>query len=90
MVDMKHLAILIVLAGCTAAQTPLPPVVEDTCGAARFDTLIGQNATMLERTLLLAPVRVIRPGDAVTRDFRTDRVNFHIGADETIQRVDCG
>ncbi len=87
---MKRLVALILLAGCTATQAPLPPQMEDTCGASEFAGLIGQNATALERTLLLGPVRVIRPGDAVTMDFRLDRVNFRIGEDETIQRIDCG
>lgn len=87
---MKRYLALIVLAGCTATQAPLPPQSEDTCGAWEFAGLIGQQATALERILLLGPVRVIRPGDAVTMDFRTDRVNFRIGEDETIQRIDCG
>ncbi|KQI71618.1 hypothetical protein AN191_11555 [Loktanella sp. 5RATIMAR09] len=87
---MKHYLALILVAGCTAAQAPLPPQSEDTCGASQFTGLIGQHSTALERTLLLGPVRVIRPGDAVTMDFRTDRVNFRIGEDETIQRIDCG
>ena len=87
---MKRLIALTLLAGCAATQAPLPPQVEDTCGASQFAGLIGQNVTALERTLLLGPVRVIRPGDAVTMDFRTDRVNFRIANDETIQRIDCG
>lgn len=87
---MKRLIALMLLAGCTAAQAPLPPQTEDTCGAAQFANLIGQNATALERTLLLGPVRVIRPDDLMTMDFRPDRVNFRIGEDETIQRIDCG
>ncbi|SIT85857.1 Peptidase inhibitor I78 family protein [Yoonia rosea] len=87
---MKRYLALTLIAGCTAAQAPLPPQSEDTCGASEFAHLIGQQATALERTLLLGPVRVIRPGDAVTMDFRTDRVNFRIGEDETIQRIDCG
>jgi hypothetical protein len=86
---MKRLVALILLAGCTAAQAPLPPQTEDTCGAAQFADLIGQNATALERTLILGPVRVIRPGDAVTMDLRPDRINFNIGPDETIQRIAC-
>ena len=87
---MKRMIALIALAGCTAAEPPLPPQIEDTCGAARFADLIGQDATALEKVLLLGPVRVIRPGDAMTMDFRPDRVNFKINAKETIQMIDCG
>ena len=87
---MKRLLILIALAGCTVAEPPLPPQLEDTCGATNFADLIGQDATALEKTLLLGPVRVIRPGDAVTMDFRPDRINFKIAENETIRTIDCG
>lgn len=87
---MKRLLILIALAGCSMTEPPLPPQLEDTCGAADFANLIGQDATALEKTLLLGPVRVIRPGDAVTMDFRPDRINFKIAENETIRTIDCG
>lgn len=89
---MKRMIIFAALAGCTVAPdpAPLPPQIEDTCGAARFADLIGQDATALERRLLLGQVRVIRPGDAVTMDFRPERINFKIADDETIQQIDCG
>jgi len=87
---MKQSLLLVVLAGCTAAQSPLPPTLEDTCGAGALADLIGKDATALETTLLLGPVRVIRPGDAVTMDFLPDRVNFIISENETIQMIDCG
>ncbi len=87
---MKRLFVLIALAGCTAAEAPLPPQTEDTCGARQFADLIGQDATALERVLLLGPVRVIRPGDAVTRDYRVERINFMIDENETIRSIDCG
>lgn len=32
-------------------------------------------------------VRVIRPGDAITMDFRTDRVNFDLDEQDRIRRV---
>lgn len=87
---MKQLITLILLAGCAATTQTLPPQGEDTCNAAAYADLIGQNATALERVLLLGKVRVIRPGDAVTMDFLPERINFMIGANETIQSIDCG
>jgi len=87
---MKRALLLVVLAGCTAAQPILPPVFEDTCGAGAFADLIGKDVTALETTLLLGPVRVIRPNDAVTMDFLPNRVNFIISDSETIQMIDCG
>ena len=35
-------------------------------------------------------IRPIAPGQAVTRDFRPDRVNVHIDRDNTITSVGCG
>ena len=77
---MKRLLLLLALSGCTVAapdQPPVPPITEDTCGAAQFADLIGQDATALERRLYLGQVRVIRPGDAVTMDFRPER-RYHL------------
>ena len=80
----------------TACSTaPSPPVaiaqsVPDTCNATRYGDIIGQDATALEKVLLLGMVRVIRPGDLVTQDFRPDRINFRIGADNRINDVSCG
>ncbi|MFO8128188.1 I78 family peptidase inhibitor [Yoonia sp.] len=87
---MRRIYALIALAGCAVTEPPLPPHIEDTCGAAEFADLIGQKATALETTLLLGPVRIIRPGDAVTMDFQPNRINFIIDVNETIRMIDCG
>ena len=87
---MKKLVTLLALAACTTQAPPLPPQLEDTCGAAEFAGLIGQDATALEKTLRLGMVRVIRPGDMVTQDFRPARINFMIDANETIEMINCG
>ncbi len=87
---MKRFFALVALAGCTATEPLLPSQTDDTCSAGRFADLIGQKATALETILLLGPVRVIRPGDAVTMDYLPDRVNFIIAENETIRMIDCG
>lgn len=91
---MKKLIALMLLAGCSAAVTPAPSPVpspaEDTCNAAAYAMLVGQPATALERVLLLGQVRVIRPNQAVTLDYRQDRINFLINADESIAAITCG
>ena len=96
---MKHLfaiAPIVLLAACgaTLPDTPalptVPPVAEDTCNANRYAPLIGQDATALERVLILGQVRVIRPGMAVTMDFRPERLNFDIDGANTVSRIYCG
>lgn len=92
---MKKLVVLTVLAACTsAAPTPIvqrsPVGVADTCGAAKYQTLLDQDATALERVLILGEVRIIRPNTIVTQDFRPTRMNFHIGPDDKIAQISCG
>tara|TARA_R110002051_G_scaffold1008_12_gene5071 strand:+ start:23792 stop:24193 length:402 start_codon:yes stop_codon:yes gene_type:complete len=97
-VAMKKLIILVVLAACTStAPTVITPVakrlpagVEDTCGAVRYHTLLDQDATALERILILGEVRVMRPGTIATQDFRPARMNFHIGPNGKIAQISCG
>ena len=85
-------AALAVLGACTdsPAPRPLPPTIEDTCNAARYGDLIGQDATALEKVLILGMVRVIRPGDMVTMDYQPQRINFGIGADNRVKDISCG
>ncbi len=73
----------------TPSTPPLPPVAEDTCNANQYANLIGQDVTALERVLLMGQVRVIRPGDAVTLDFRPERINFNIGPNNQIASINC-
>ena len=69
---------------------PVPVETEDTCGAMELNRLIGQDASALERVLLLQPVRVIQPGMAVTMDYGPDRINFEIDTRNRIARIYCG
>jgi len=70
-------------------QPTLPEPAADTCGANDYSGLIGQDASALERVLIMRPVRVIRPGMAVTMDFRPDRLNFDIDATNRIASIGC-
>jgi hypothetical protein len=51
--------------------------------------LVGQSATVLETMKFAQPVRILRPGMAVTMDYRPDRLNIEIDAQEKIARVHC-
>ena len=94
------LALCLCLTACSAAVSPpaattpsapsVPPPGSDTCSAAPYSDLVGQDATALERVLIMRPVRVIRPGMVITMDFRPQRINFEIGTDSRIRRVYCG
>lgn len=88
-------AFALALAACDVTPPPadapaMPPADQDTCGAAPYATLIGQRDTALERVLILRQVRVIRPGQAITMDFRPERINFVIDEQSLIARIYCG
>jgi hypothetical protein len=101
---MKKLIILLALAACTttppSGTTPiakdpigldaLPKGLSDTCGAVRYHTLLEQDATALEKVLILKQVRVIRPKSIVTQDYLPERMNFHVNAANRIARISCG
>lgn len=67
-----------------------PTGMDNTCDGERYGTLVGQDATALERVLILGQVRVIRPGMVVTQDYRPERINFEIGTDNRVARITCG
>ena len=81
---------LVLLAACV--QPPpavMPPVDADLCKAQPLQGLVGQPQSVLATMLLPAGSRVIGPNDAVTMDFRADRLNVEIGADGRIAKVGC-
>ena len=87
---MRLLAVLPLLA--LAACVEPPPVEEpdtDQCNAASLQGLVGQPGTVLRDMMLRAGTRVINPGDAVTMDFRPDRLNIEIGTSGRIEKVAC-
>jgi len=85
------IALFTCLLACTtvAPNAQIPPGGQDTCNAAPYANLIGQDATALERVLLLGQVRIIRPGQQVTKDFRPERINFNIGPEDRIVAITC-
>lgn len=90
---MKQLLLalpLLALAGCVE---PVPVTPEepdaDLCKASALQGLVGQPRTVLSTMLLPAGSRVIEAGDAVTMDYRADRLNVEIGTDGRISKVGC-
>lgn len=97
------IAILMIpmLAGCTAAGSLQPaeagPVVkgDGRCDATPVSWAVGRKADeevmkKVWRQSGAGLVRPIAPGQAVTMDFRQDRINVHLDAANTITRLDCG
>jgi len=84
--------------GASETTATTPPSMEETpmtCQADKGQWALGQLAD----EVLVAKVRtdttsnrmrVIRPGMAVTMDFREDRVNVEVDADNRVISVRCG
>ena len=80
------------IAGCDPVVLPIPdvPPVEDTCGAAQLQGLIGQPVGILATMPFSGTVRILRPGDVVTMDFSPNRLNVDVDLNEVISGVRCG
>ena len=81
------------LAACASMPTPMPSPVR--CNADRVQALVGREARpgVIQRAKQRAGarnVRVIRPGQAVTMDFRSDRLNVEVDNRDMIRSARCG
>lgn len=85
------------LAGCMTTETEKAAGddVRYACDAGRAQGLVGQAATQAlgaeaVRAAGARTLRWIAPGQAVTMDYRTDRLNLHLDAQNRVTRVACG
>ena len=67
---------------------PMPPL--GACGAPDLQYLVGQPEAVLQKMKFAGPVRIIRPGMAVTMDYSESRLNIEIDKSGRINRVTCG
>lgn len=86
------LVAMLTLAACRDEMTETPADVApgQMCPAAAQAGLIGQPASVLETMRFADPVRILRPGTAMTMDYRAERMNIYIDADEKIEKLTCG
>lgn len=61
----------------------------DTCGAAAFQSLVGQPATTINLGTLPSGTRIITPEMMVTQDFRAERLNIIVGTDGNVGSLSC-
>jgi len=85
--------------GCTAIPADeaeeIPVAGGGNCNAALVQNLLGREATTALGTDArdrsgARQIRWIRPGDAVTMDYREDRLNIHLDARGRVERLVCG
>jgi hypothetical protein len=91
----------LLLAACAPPQALQPasggPTIagNGTCKAEGLGWAVGQAATQetmgrIWRESGAGLIRPIAPGQAVTRDYRRDRVNVHVDDGNVITGIDCG
>jgi len=68
-------------AGCQAAADALGVWIGKSYEEAKGDIEAGEG---------VATIRVIRPDQAVTQDFRPDRLNVELDAEDKVTRIYCG
>ncbi|MGJ8617008.1 MAG: I78 family peptidase inhibitor [Sulfitobacter sp.] len=84
---------LLILGGCgevatnNAATTPRTSGA-DTCNAAAYAGLIGQDA--VTALAVPEPKREYRIGQPVTSDYNAQRVNIKLDDTDIIVAIDCG
>ena len=73
---------------------PLPPA-NVACNAASGEGPVGRQASLElgaeARRLTGARIsRFLRPGQIVTMEYRADRLNLHLDAQDKVERINCG
>lgn len=89
---LAALSLPLALMACVDLAVPPagPFPIENACGAAELQYLVRQPAARLETMRFSGPVRIIRPGMAVTMDYLANRLNIQINIAEKIVSVSCG
>lgn len=75
----------------TSPPTPNAPADSLICQAGNYQNLVGQHKDIFARMIFPRSLtfRIIGPGDAVTLDYREDRVNFLYNERGIITEVKC-
>lgn len=89
------IVLLLSMGACATIPPDGPPMPLAQCNADGARWALGREpgSDVVERTRMesgSATVRVIRPGEAVTEDFKTDRLNLDVNARNAIEGVKCG
>lgn len=83
------------LAGCTANEDVPLRAPESGCDVRNVGDLIGKSATSelgaeVQRRTGARAFRWLQPGQAVTMEYRGDRVNVHLDEQNRVTSINCG
>ncbi|GGH04346.1 MAG TPA: hypothetical protein DF715_08125 [Oceanicaulis sp.] len=60
------------------------------CPAQQFQLLVGQLRSEIDASTLPVPYRIYGRDEAVTMDYRPERMNVIVGENGRVERVTCG
>ena len=91
-------ALALALVGCSHATPPSstpPPSGAAACNAAAAQRRIGRRASPelgreAQRLAGAGTWRWLRPGQIVTMEYRADRLNLKLDAQDRVEAVTCG
>lgn len=83
------------IAGCASQPQGEASARGGACNAEPSQSYVGKaaNEANVQAAFLASgakAMRSIKPGQAVTMDYREDRVNIHQDASGNIERISCG
>ena len=97
---------LLVIAACASVSEPPmaedPPIIDRTggvatgeadvpqCAAEAYQVLVGQPIGEIDTDSLPVPLRIYGPDQMITMDYRPDRMNIVLDADDIVVEVRCG
>lgn len=89
------IVLLLSMGACATIPPEAPPTAGGQCNAEGARWAIGHEPSgdVVERARVdsgSATVRVLRPGEPMTMDFRIDRLNLNVNARNAIDGVKCG
>ncbi|WP_425040592.1 I78 family peptidase inhibitor [Primorskyibacter sp. S187A] len=78
------------LMSCSTVEEgpPTRPAAEQTCAPGAHEALLG--ASVAAAADIADPKRIVRPGSALTMDYRPDRTNIEADESGRITRIWCG
>lgn len=78
----------------TYTRTRIPKgstvIIKDPDACHPPTMFIGQSIHVLDNKRINKPVRIVRPGDAMTMDHNPQRLNFILDQNEIIRNIMCG
>jgi hypothetical protein len=83
------------LAGCVPHPDSTPAPGDGGCNAAPAQHLVGRPSSpeLAREAQRLSGARIwrfLRPGQIVTMEFRADRLNIRLDAQDRIEAITCG